>query len=83
MALQALLEELLRKSAKPRGGKAIIALTRKFLGITYRTLKNRWVFAEFPNFVLAEECGKPKTEARNLGEDKHYRRRKWAHLMGR
>jgi transposase len=37
-------------------GKAIVALARKFLGIVYRTLKNRWVFADFPNFVLAEEA---------------------------
>ena len=38
-----------------RGGeKAIIALARKFLGIIYRTLKNNWVFEDFPNFVLAE-----------------------------
>jgi transposase len=37
------------------GGKAIIALARKFLGIIYRTLKNNWVFEDFPNFVLAEE----------------------------
>lgn len=36
-------------------GKAIIALARKFLGIIYRTLKNNWVFEDFPNFVLAEE----------------------------
>jgi transposase len=36
------------------GGKAIIALARKFLGIVYRTLKNNWVFEDFPNFVLAE-----------------------------
>ena len=36
------------------GGKAIIALARKFLGIIYRTLKNDWVFEDFPNFVLAE-----------------------------
>jgi transposase len=35
-------------------GKAIIALARKFLGIIYRTLKNHWVFEDFPNFVLAE-----------------------------
>ena len=35
-------------------GKAIIALARKLLGIIYRTLKNRWVFEDFPNFVLAE-----------------------------
>lgn len=36
-------------------GKAIVALARKFLGIIYRTLKNKWVFEDFPNFVLAEE----------------------------
>jgi hypothetical protein len=23
-------------------------------GIIYRTLKNKWVFEDFPNFVLAE-----------------------------
>ncbi|HKQ07069.1 MAG TPA: IS110 family transposase, partial [Blastocatellia bacterium] len=33
---------------------AIIATARKFLGIIYRTLKNDWVFEDFPNFVLAE-----------------------------
>ncbi len=37
-------------------GKAIVALARKFLGIIYRTLKNKWVFKDFPNFVLAEEA---------------------------
>lgn len=43
------------KVAARRGaGKAIIALARKFLGIIYRTLKNNWVFTDFPNFVLAE-----------------------------
>jgi len=36
------------------GGKAIIALARKFLGVIYYTLKNNWVFADFPHFVLAE-----------------------------
>lgn len=35
-------------------GKALIATTRKFLGIIYRTLKYKWVFADFPNYVLAE-----------------------------
>jgi transposase len=40
---------------KSRGtGKAIIALARKFLGIIYRTLKNKWLFEDFPNFVLAD-----------------------------
>lgn len=38
-------------------GKAIIATARKFLGIIYRTLKEGWVFADFPNFVLAEQRG--------------------------
>lgn len=36
-------------------GRAIIALARKFLGIIYRTLKNNWVFEDFPNFVLKEQ----------------------------
>jgi transposase len=35
-------------------GRAIIALARKFLGIIYRTLKNNWLFEDFPNFVLKE-----------------------------
>jgi hypothetical protein len=26
-------------------------LARKFLGIIYRTLKNKWMFEDFPNFV--------------------------------
>jgi len=34
-------------------GKAIIATARKFLGIIYQTLKNDWVFEDFPNFVIA------------------------------
>jgi transposase len=43
-----------RVKAKRGAGKAIIALARKFLGIIYRTLKNKWIFEDFPNFVLAE-----------------------------
>ena len=43
-----------RIKARKGGGKAIIACARKFLGIIYRTLKNDWVFEDFPNFVLAE-----------------------------
>lgn len=43
------------KAKKGGGGKAIIATARKFLGIIYRTMKNNWVFADFPNFVLAED----------------------------
>lgn len=43
-----------RLKARRGAGKAIIALARKFLGIIYRTLKNKWIFEDFPNFVLAE-----------------------------
>jgi transposase len=43
-----------RVKARRGTGKAIIALARKFLGIIYRTLKNKWVFEDFPNFVIAE-----------------------------
>jgi hypothetical protein len=31
-------------------GKVIIAMVRKLLGIIYRTLKNNWVFEDFPNY---------------------------------
>ena len=49
------LKSYYEKIKRRRGtGKAIIALARKFLGIIYRTLKYRWVFEDFPNFVLAE-----------------------------
>lgn len=34
--------------------KEIIATARKFLGIIYRTLKHKWMFSDFQNFVLAE-----------------------------
>src|SRR4029078_12255306 len=44
-----------RVKARRGAGKAIIALAKKFLGIIYRTLKNKWVFEDFANFVLAEE----------------------------
>jgi hypothetical protein len=43
-----------RIKARKSAGKAIIATARRFLGIIYRTLKYNWVFADFPNFVLAE-----------------------------
>lgn len=43
-----------RKKAEKGAGKAIIATARKFLGIIYNTLKNNWVFDDFPNFVLVE-----------------------------
>lgn len=39
---------------KRGSGKALVAVARKFLGIIYRTLKEGWVFSDFPNFVLAE-----------------------------
>ncbi len=42
-----------RIKARRGGGKAIIALARKFLGIIYKTLKNNWVWDDFPNGVLA------------------------------
>lgn len=38
-------------------GKAIIALARKFLGIIYKTLKNGWIFEDFPQFLLAPTAG--------------------------
>jgi transposase len=34
-------------------GKAIIAMVGKFLGIRYKTLKNNWIWEDFPRFVLA------------------------------
>ena len=43
-----------RLKARRGAGKGVIATARKFLGIIYNTLKNNWVFADFPNFVLAE-----------------------------
>ncbi len=35
------------------GGKAKIALARKLVKIVYHTLKNNWVFEDFPSFTLA------------------------------
>lgn len=35
------------------GGKAKIALARKLVKIVYDTLKNNWVFEDFPSFTLA------------------------------
>jgi transposase len=43
-----------RIKAHRGSGKAIIATARKFLGIIYNTLKNDWVFEDFPNFVIAK-----------------------------
>lgn len=37
-------------------GKAIIATARKLLNIIFDTLKNDWVFEDFPNFVLTNSC---------------------------
>lgn len=49
------LQAYYRRKAAARGtGKAIIALARKFLGVIYRTLKNDWVFEDFPRFVLVK-----------------------------
>jgi transposase len=36
-------------------GKAIIATSRKMLGIIYNTLKNNWVFEDFTQFKLAPQ----------------------------
>lgn len=43
-----------RKKVERGTGKAIIALARRFLRVIYNTLKNDWVFEDFPNFVLVE-----------------------------
>jgi len=40
--------------ARKGSGKAIIATSRKMLGIIYNTLKNNWVFEDFTKFKLAE-----------------------------
>jgi transposase len=45
----------LRLKNKKGSGKAIIATSRKLLGIIYQTLKNDWIFEDFPNFVLKTE----------------------------
>ena len=48
------LREYYDRIKRHRGsGKAIIATARKFLGIIYQTLKNDWIFEDFPNFVIA------------------------------
>lgn len=39
---------------KKGSGKAIIATSRKMLGIIYNTLKNNWIFEDFTKFKLAE-----------------------------
>jgi transposase len=42
-----------RIKARRGSGKAIIATARKLLGIIFQTLKNGWVFEDFPNGVIA------------------------------
>lgn len=41
-----------RLKEKKGSGKAIIATSRKLLGIIYQTLKEEWEFEDFPNFVI-------------------------------
>jgi transposase len=43
-----------RIKARRGAGKAIIALARKFLNLIYQTLKNDWLWEDFPNGILAE-----------------------------
>jgi transposase len=48
------LAKFYHKVARRRStGKAIVALARKFLSVIYHTLKNNWIFEDFPNFVIA------------------------------
>lgn len=42
-----------RLKEKKGAGKAIIATSRKMLGIIYNTLKNNWVFEDFTKFKIA------------------------------
>jgi len=49
------LKNFYERIQKKRGsGKAIIATARKLLSIIFNTLKNNWVFLDFPNFVLRQ-----------------------------
>jgi len=41
-----------RIKARKGSGKAIIATSKKLLGIIYNTLKEDWEFEDFPNFIL-------------------------------
>jgi transposase len=43
-----------RIKARRGSGKAIIATARKLLGIIFQTLKNGWIFEDFPNGVIAQ-----------------------------
>ena len=42
----------LKLKEKKGSGKAIIATAKKLLGIIFQTLKNKWIFEDFPNFIL-------------------------------
>ncbi len=44
-----------RIKTKKGGGKAIIATSRKMLGIIYNTLKNNWIFEDFTQFKLVPQ----------------------------
>jgi hypothetical protein len=45
-----------RRLKERRGfGKAIIATARKLLTIIYNTLKNGWVFEDFPAFKIKQK----------------------------
>lgn len=53
-----------RRIKERRGaGKAIIATARKLLAIVFDTLRNRWVFEDFPNFIIAGEQQKPARQS--------------------
>lgn len=47
------LKQFYEKIKRKRGAaKAIIATAKKLLSVVYHTLKNQWVFEDFPNFVI-------------------------------
>lgn len=41
-----------RIKSRRGSSKAIIATAKKLLGVIYHTLKNKWLFEDFPNFVM-------------------------------
>jgi hypothetical protein len=52
--LSPFLQNFYHRIQRRRGeGEANIALARKLLEVIYHTLKNNWMFEDFPNFVLA------------------------------
>ena len=74
-----------RLKRRKGGGKANIALARKLLGIIYRTLRNGWVFEDFPSFRLKggiiplwsrEGAGRHVASRRDLSLSAKSRRRK-------